>query len=102
MAGSVGVMFRRKHLPVELRDAHDAFTGQVERLEAARSALMSCLPVGRVDPAPVAVGLDLLAATLEELEAELSAWRVPHMEEEWRGCVAAIAETRAHMHRAYE
>ena len=87
------MIFRRRRLPDELVPAYEAFTDQVERLEAARSALMSCLPVGRVDPAPVPVGLDLLRDTLVELRAELDAWRSPDLEAEHRLCVEAIDES---------
>ena len=91
------MLFRRKTLPDHLRGPHDAFLAQVEVLEGARGALMSCLPVGRVDPAPVAVGLDLLSDTLDELTGRLHEWRVEEVEAQWHGCVAAIAEAQAHL-----
>ncbi|WP_370326399.1 hypothetical protein [Euzebya sp.] len=96
------MIFRRKQLPEELRPAHDAFAAQVDRLEQARSALMSCLPVGRVDPAPVPVGLDLLADELDAIAAEMDAWQVPELAEEWRDCVDAIAEAKSKMPTAHE
>lgn len=91
------VIFRRKTLPSALQGTYDIFSDQVERMEAGRDALLSCLPVGRVDPAPVPVGLDLLEDILAELDAELTAWRVPEVEEEWRGCAEAIAEARGNI-----
>ena len=90
-------MFRRRRLPEPLVAPFAAFSAQVERLEAARSALMSCLPVGRVDPAPVPVGLDLLRDTIDELAGELAAWRVPEVEEAWQACRAALEESRGHI-----
>lgn len=95
-------MFRRRRLPEPLVAPFAAFSAQVERLEAARSALMSCLPVGRVDPAPVPVGLDLLRDTLDELAGELGAWRVPEVEEAWQGCRAALEESRRHIPTALQ
>lgn len=96
------MLFRRRRLPDHLCAPHDAFSDQVERLEAARSALMSCLPVGRVDPVPVPVGLDLLADTLAELRVELPAWRVPEVEQAWQRCRSALEESGSSIARARE
>lgn len=71
-------------------------------MEEARDALMSCLPVGRVDPAPVPVGLDLLRDVLLELRDGMDAWRVAEVEQEWGGCAEAIEESLANMPRAHE
>jgi hypothetical protein len=102
LAPSAAVLFRRRALPPELEAPHAAFAGQVRRVEEARDALMSCLPVGRVDPVPVPVGLDLLEDVLREVAAELAAWRVADVEDEWQGCRAAIGESIAHLPRARE
>ena len=95
------MIFRRRTIPPELQPAHDAFTAQVERLEAARAALLSCLPVGRVDPAPVPVGLDLLADELDAIEAAMPDWRVPEVESVWQDCVEGIAEARGNIAEAH-
>lgn len=87
-------MFRRKSLPAELVPAHQAFNDQVDRLVAARRALLSCLPVGRVEPAPVEVGLDLLDDVIGELQDELPAWRTPPLEEAWQLCADALELSR--------
>lgn len=101
-AQSVVVIFRRRALPPELQGPYASFSAQIERMEAARDALLSCLPVGRVDPAPIPVGLDLLDDTLLDLQAELDAWRVPSVEAQWQGCIEAIAESRANIRTAHE
>ncbi len=95
------VIFRRKTLPDELVEPYGLFSEHVQRMEQARDALMSCLPVGRVDPAPVPVGLDLLADTLDEILSEMPRWRIPELEKEWVGCVEAIEESRGNMPRAH-
>ncbi len=95
------MIFRRKSLPEPLQAPYRLFSDHVERMEQARDALMSCLPVGRVEPAPVSVGLELLSDTLEEIVAEMDGWRLPQIEKEWLGCVEAIAESRENMPRAH-
>lgn len=89
-------------MPVALVPAWEAFQDQAERVEAARQALLGCLPVGRIDPAPVPVGLDLLRDELTAVAADLEAWRVPAVESAWQDCrkavdeaLGAIAEARA-------
>lgn len=87
-------MFARKTLPAHLTGAHEVFLTQAERVENARRALLGCLPVGRVDPAPVPVGLDLLRDELRAVAAELDAWRVPEVEGSWRTVAEAVAEAQ--------
>jgi len=73
------------------------FVAQAERVERARRALLSCLPVGRVDPAPIPVGLDLLRDELLAVRGDLPRWRVAAVEEPWQACDAAIAEALDHI-----
>lgn len=88
-------MLRRKRIPEDLRPAWEAFVVQAERVEQARRALLACLPVGRVDPIPVPVGLELLRDELEAVAGELDRWRVPQLGEAWDACHAGIAEALA-------
>lgn len=90
-------MFRRKQLPPQLTAPWTAFTEQTERVENARQALLGCLPVGRVDPAPIPVGLDLLRDELLAVRGELDAWRVDAVEVQWKACGDAIAEVLDHI-----
>lgn len=85
-------MWRRKQIPPELRPAWEAFQSQAERVERARQALLGCLPVGRVDPVPVPVGLDLLRDEVQAVRAELGAWRTGAVETQWQACAAALDE----------
>lgn len=82
-------------MPPDLQSAWAVFQAQAQRVESARQALLGCLPVGRIDPAPVPVGLDLLRDELVAVATELDAWRVPGMEEPWRACRAAVDEALA-------
>lgn len=82
-------------MPAELKPAWQEFQAQAAQVEAAREALLGCLPVGRVDPAPVPVGLDLLRDELAAVMARLHAWRVPAVEEAWQACHSAVDEAAA-------
>lgn len=87
-------------MPAALAPAWAAFSTQAERVEQARQALLRCLPVGRVEPAPIGLGLDLLRDELVAVQAELDAWRVPEIEEDWQACRAAVAEALEHIEPA--
>jgi hypothetical protein len=78
-------------MPPGLRDAWEAFQTDAARVETARQALLACLPVGRVTPAPVGVGLDLLDDELGAVLAGMAVWRVPAVSREWERCQAAVA-----------
>jgi hypothetical protein len=88
-------MLRRKVLPPELTPAFQTFSSQAERVQSARRVVMSCLPVGRVTPAPVPVGLDVLHDELTAVSEELPQWRVDPVDEQWRACAESIAEALA-------
>jgi hypothetical protein len=94
-------MLRRKHIPEDLRPAWSAFVAQAERVEQARRALLGCLPVGRVDPAPVPVGLDLLRDELQAVTADLDAWRVDEVADAWAACRDAVEESLQAIPRAH-
>jgi len=82
-------------MPPELQSAYAAFEAQAVRVESARRALLSCLPVGRVDPAPIPVGLDLLRDELTAVLGDMEAWRVPPVERQWRDSRRAVEEALA-------
>jgi hypothetical protein len=94
------LVFKRKQVPPHLSGQWTAFAAQAERVEAARQALLGCLPVGRVDPAPIPVGLDLLRDELIAVRDELERWRVEPVEAQWQACAAAIAEALDHIEPA--
>jgi hypothetical protein len=84
-------------MPARLIDEWTAFVAQAERVEKARQALLGCLPVGRVDPAPIPVGLDLLRDELVAVRGELEGWRAEPVEAQWQACAAGIAEALEHI-----
>jgi hypothetical protein len=83
-------MFRRKTIPHRLQGAWEAFQADAGRVEAARRALLACLPVGRVHPAPMPVGLELLRVELVTVASSMPTWRLPEVEEHWARCRSAI------------
>lgn len=93
---------RRKSMPAELLPAWEAFGAQAQRVEQARQALLRCLPVGRVEPAPIGLGLDLLRDELRAVREDMPAWRVPVSEADWQACREAIDEALTHIEPARE
>ena len=68
-------LFRRKpDLPADLHDAWWAFLDCAEVIEGGRRILLGTLPTGRVEPAPVAVGVDALRRALEVARAWMDRW----------------------------
>jgi hypothetical protein len=94
-------MFRRRALPERLRPAHATFASQAERVSDARRVVLSCLPVGRVDPVPIHVGLDVVRDELAEVAAQLDGWRVVEVEAQWQRCREALREAADALPAAY-
>lgn len=94
-------MFRRKSMPEPLRPAWESFLVQAERVEAARQALLGCLPVGRVDPAPVPVGLDLLRDELHAVRQGMDAWKITEVASWWEACDAGTTEALEYIEPAH-
>lgn len=94
-------MVRRKTVPEALRPAWGAFAEQAQRVEQARRAVLRCLPVGRVQPAPVTAGLGVLRAELAVVAAAMPAWRVPEVASQWQACRAAVDQSLRALERAH-
>ncbi len=92
-------LFERKpELPAELAPKWRAFLDCGEVVEAGRRTLLSTLPVGRVEPAPVGLGVEALRTSLDDAEQWMGAWAdVPELAEDHADCLAAIAEARANL-----
>jgi hypothetical protein len=88
-------MIRRKTMPAPLAPAWGDFCESAEQVQNARRVVLSCLPVGRVDPAPVPVGLDVLHDELLVVREQLPRWRVPAVEAQWQACETAVGEALA-------
>lgn len=89
-------MFRRRPpLPEDRHDAWWSFVDCVDVLEAGKRQLLATLPKGRVEPAPVGVGLDALAAAIGDAREWMDAWHLDELDEPWGRCDRALAEARA-------
>ncbi|HUH07682.1 MAG TPA: hypothetical protein VML96_07740 [Egibacteraceae bacterium] len=95
-------MLRSKVIPPHLAAAWEEFQAQAARIERARRALLGCLPVGRVDPAPVPVALQLLRDEALAVREEMGGWRAPEVERAWLRCEAAVDEAVQSLPRARE
>jgi len=80
----------RPLLPDELAPAWWAFLDCCDVLDGGRRMLLGVLPVGRVEPAPIAVGTTALRQSLEDVRAWMPRWRIAEVEQEWQACSTAI------------
>lgn len=86
-------LFQRKpELPADLHDAWWSFLDCAQAIEAGRRVLLGTLPTGRVEPAPIGVGVDALRRSLEDVRGWMPDWRLPEVEADWADCVAAVDE----------
>jgi hypothetical protein len=81
---------RRPPLPAELEPAWWAFLDCCEVLEGGRRVLVAVLPVGRVEPAPIALGTEALRRAIEDVRAWMPTWRIEGLEDDWDDCDRAL------------
>lgn len=86
-------LFRRKpDLPDEFVPAWRAFLDVAQVIESGRRVLLSTLPTGRVEPAPIGVGLDAIGAAIDDARTWMPGWPVEAVADDWRDCLAALDE----------
>ncbi len=91
-------LFRRKpDLPSDLESAWRAFLDCAQVVESGRRVLLSTLPTGRVEPAPIGVGLDAIAGAIDDARAWMPGWEVPVVAQDWSDCHDALAESEGHL-----
>lgn len=93
---------RKPELPAELHDAWWAFLDCAEVIEGGRRLLLGTLPTGRVEPAPVAVGIDAVGRALDDARGWMHRWRVAPLEHAWADCVEAIDEAAGNLDLVHE
>lgn len=87
-------VFRRR-LPAHLASAHASFLVLAERIEAAKSALLSSVPTTRMAGRPLAETLAEFESGLAEVADAMEAWRVEELEDAWEGARVGLADSRA-------
>ena len=86
-------MFRRKpDLPEDRVPAWRSFLDCAEVIEGGRRVLLGTLPTGRVEPAPIAAGVDAQRRAIADAREWMDAWRVEEIEHEWQDCARALDE----------
>ena len=86
-------MFRRKpDLPEDRVPAWRSFLDCAEVIEGGRRVLLGTLPTGRVEPAPIAAGVDAQRRAIADAREWMDAWRVAEVEHEWQDCARALDE----------
>jgi len=66
-----------------------------QAMEGGRRILLGTLPTGRVEPAPVAVGVDAVVAVIHDARGWMDGWKVDELVAEWEDCHAAFDEAEA-------
>lgn len=91
-------LFSRKPLlPDELASAWQAFMDCAQVVESGRRVLLSTLPTGRIEPAPIAVGLDALRGALADARDWMPRWEVDEVRPDWEDCRDAMDEAEANL-----
>jgi len=67
---------RKPDLPTDLHDAWWSFLDCAEVIEGGRRVLLGTLPTGRVEPAPIGVGLDSMRQAIRDAREWMPDWRV--------------------------
>jgi hypothetical protein len=89
------VILRRPALPDERHPAWQAFVDCADLIEGARRLLLGTLPAGRVEPAPIGVGLDAVARAIDDVREWMGRWHLDELHDEWAECDAALDESAA-------
>lgn len=67
---------RKPDLPADLHDAWWSFLDCAEVIEGGRRVLLGTLPTGRVEPAPIGMGLSSMRQAITDAREWMPRWRV--------------------------
>ena len=84
----------RRRLPSELEQPFDAFARVLRAIGEAKEELTSVMPTTRLPGRPLAEAIAGFESALDRAEAEMPAWRVPPLEEEWEAASRGIEHAR--------
>lgn len=86
---------RKPRLPADRADQWRAFCDCADVIEGGRRMLLSTLPAGRVEPAPIGVGIDAMERALADAASWMERWHVDELSDCWTDCRDAMAEAAA-------
>jgi len=89
---TIPLLRRRPPLPAAHAPAWEAFLDCCAVLEGGRRILLGALPVGRVEPVPIAAGTAALRRAVADARTWMPAWRLAELSAEHDDCGAALAE----------
>jgi hypothetical protein len=95
-------IFRRKRLPAELVEPHEAFEAVLAEIEPAKEALTEVMPTTRMPGRPLPDALAEFEERLARAHEGMPAWRSPRVEPEWQACARGVDEARARAARFRE
>ncbi|MBW3662825.1 MAG: hypothetical protein KY469_06970 [Actinobacteria bacterium] len=96
------ILRRRPPLPDDLRPAWQAFVDCADLIEGARRLLLGTLPTGRVEPAPVGVGLDAVGQAIADARDWMDRWQIDELHQVWAECERALDESASAIDGARE
>lgn len=91
---------RRDPLPPEHAAAWQAFLDCAQVIESGRRVLLGTLPTGRVEPAPVAIGVESAEQSIRDARAWMQRWEpnkvaAEDLWHEWESCNQALDTAEA-------
>lgn len=90
------MIFARKPQPeAPLLEKWRAFVDCAEVIEGGRRLLLSTLPTGRVEPAPIGVGAEAMRRAIMDARSWMAGWRVSELQDAWDDCRAGLDEAEA-------
>ncbi|MDX1659084.1 MAG: hypothetical protein R3343_09720 [Nitriliruptorales bacterium] len=90
------MIFARKPEPdAPTLEAWRAFLDCAEVVEGGRRLLLSTLPTGRVEPAPIGVGIEAMRKAIADADGWMDRWKVDELEDAWDECREGLQESEA-------
>lgn len=83
---------RRPDLPDLHADAWRSFLDCAQVIESGRRVLLGTLPTGRVEPAPIGVGVEAIESAIHDARGWMPVWKLADddLRHEWDLCQSAL------------
>jgi hypothetical protein len=90
----------RRPVPPDAPQVRRMFEAALERVEAAKGALVASVPTARVEGRPLAEAVLTFEAELRSAQGAMEEWRRSEHEDLWRACRDGIEEALRRAERA--